>query len=566
MDMDKTGGGRGVTNDSKKKKKKKKGKRNRSSSKDAEHKSSPDVSPPPSSGGGGDGDKKKQTPLDTRPVDDARVAKVAKQVLAACSAAKTAIAQRNEAVRIWELVRERIRCTAWDTMLQRSKTGTPVEFIDRKQVREFKSFTRLRGFRYGGGGGSDTANGKTSGMPLWDRLSMEDDPRKEIAAVTGVLENHFSDLKRIYRHYSCAEPGSAGTMDLNEMWMLAKDTKLLDGPSLTLQSVQQLFLATSEALNNKPLTETASSTSGKGKAGRSRAGLSGGVVSSRAAAEIELMAPQFVEMLVRIADTKFSGISAAWTSGNDVRSPAPSGASEKLLTLSQCLTKLLDENIIPFACRSDADRFRRDLSRLEVKAVFRRHRDRLQSLFKHWCVAGEDHMDTGRWRSFARDRNFLSEAFTEAELFSVFNKIQDEEGALLASAGGLTLHADAKKKKSKAAKIEPTVDEKTAAGEEDGGGAAAGKKEADRQEAIAIGNLNDEMTFSEFSEGLAAIAVYKDPDPYLPLHQKIESFLLNSVFGKLSADKMGARGSSKAVPAESTGEASGEKDEGTAAN
>ena len=458
----------------------------------------------------------------TRAVDDERVAKVAKQVLAACSAAKAAIVRRNEAVRIWELLRERIRCAAWDTMLQRSKTGKCVEFIDRKQVREFKSFTRLRGFRYGGGGGSDTAKGSTSNMPLWQRLSMEDDPRKEIAAVTGVLESHFIDLKRIYRHYSCAEPGSAGTMDLNEMWMLAKDTKLLSESNLTLHTVQDLFVITSEAFSQK--SKTAGSMPGKSHRSRVNSQATG-----KSASEMELMAPEYVEMLVRIADVKFQGIASAFSDGSGT-------AVTDRLTLSQCLAKLLDENIIPYACRSDADRFRRDLSSLQVKAVFRRHRDRLQSLFKHWCVPGEDHMDTSRWRSFARDRNFLSEAFTEAELFSVFNKIQDEEGALLASAGGLTLSSNPKKRKGKDFSTKGGEDESTA-----NDGAA---KQADRQEAVAIGQLNDEMTFSEFSEGLAAIAVYKDPDPYLPMHQKIESFLLNSVFGKLSTDKSSSSSSS----------------------
>ena len=66
--------------------------------------------------------QKGDPPPARRPVDDARVAKVA---TGACCmpAAKDAIAKRNDAVRIWELVRERIRCAAWDTMLQRSKTA-----------------------------------------------------------------------------------------------------------------------------------------------------------------------------------------------------------------------------------------------------------------------------------------------------------------------------------------------------------------------------------------------------------------------------------------------------------
>ena len=96
--------------------------------------------------------------------------------------------------------------------------------------------------------------------------------------------------------------------------------------------------------------------------------------------------------------------------------------------------------------------------------------------------------------------------------------------------------------------VDLQVDEKTSS---TGASAVPAKKEADRQVAVAIGNLNDEMTFSEFTEGLAAIAVYKDPDPYLPLHQKLESFLVNSVFGKLTTDKSSSqpKSSSSKTPA-----------------
>jgi len=469
-------------------------------------------------------------------VDDVRVAKVAKQVLSACSAAKSAIARRNEAVQLWELVRERVRASAWHAMLQRS-IGKPIELIDRKSVREFKSFTRLRGFKYGGGGGSDTSKGTMEGMPLWDRLSLEDHPRQQIAALTFVLESHFSDLKRIYRHYSCAEPGAAGTMDVNELRMLIKDTKLLD-QTLTLNAIQHLFIATATANVGTSNTSTVSTNNGNTASNHLNR---------------ELMAPQFVEALVRLADAKFHEVATAWqddnqvtNSGTDQKKTTEDNSEQGLLSLSQCLEKLLDEFIIPYACRSDADRFRRDLSRLEVKAVFRRHRDRLQQLFRHWCVSGGEVMDATQFRAFARDRNFISVAFTESELFSVFNKIQDEEGAMLASTGGLQLHVSgeggnghgtgsgghkkSKKKKDNTEKTgKATTTPTTASGNKHG-------TVADQQDAIAMGHLNDEMTFSEFCEALAAIAVFKDPDPYLPLHQKLESFIFASVLGKLSSD------------------------------
>ena len=43
-----------------------------------------------------------------------------------------------------------------------------------------------------------------------------------------------------------------------------------------------------------------------------------------------------------------------------------------------------------------------------------------------------------------------------------------------------------------------------------------------------------QLTYSEYVEGLAAIAVYRDPDPYKPLAVKMEMFLKQELlrFGK----------------------------------
>ena len=319
-------------------------------------------------------------------------------------------------------------------------------------------------------------------------------------------------------------------MDLNELRMLIKDTKLLD-QTLTFNDVQHLFIATATANVGSSNNSTSASNSGT-------------AVSNHL--NRELMAPQFVEALIRLADAKFHDVATAWqddhasASGTEQSKKEEDDNEKVLLSLSQCLGKMLDEFIIPYACRSDADRFRRDISRLEVKAVFRRHRDRLQQLFRHWCVSGGEVMDATQFRSFARDRNFISAAFTESELFTVFNKIQDEEGAMLASAGGLQLHVSGsgsgskktKKKKDDKVKTMAAATTSSKNNEEKLGHGM----EADQQDAIAMGHLNDEMTFSEFCEALAAIAVFKDPDPYLPLHQKLESFIFASVLGKLSSD------------------------------
>ena len=83
---------------------------------------------------------------------------------------------------------------------------------------------------------------------------------------------------------------------------------------------------------------------------------------------------------------------------------------------------------------------------------------------------------------------------------NVFNRIQDEEGALLAAAGALDLGLDG----------------------------TTGKKTSANKTKNNI-RLDLELSFPELLEGLGALAVYKDPDPYLPMHQKLENFLKNSI-------------------------------------
>ena len=192
----------------------------------------------------------------------------------------------------------------------------------------------------------------------------------------------FVDVSLLVAVFSCT--GAAGTMDLNELWMLVKDTKLLDSQSLSLNDVQHLFTATAEAtVHNKDTLTTAGNSATGNTTGTS--------INST-----ELMASQFVEVLVRIADSKFHHLALAWseteeetsetsketskeiskeTSKETTASPNK-GESIQLLSLANCVEKMLNEYVIPYACRSDADRFRRDLSRTEVKAVFRNHRDR----------------------------------------------------------------------------------------------------------------------------------------------------------------------------------------------
>ena len=113
-------------------------------------------------------------------------------------------------------------------------------------------------------------------------------------------------------------------------------------------------------------------------------------------------------------------------------------------------------------------------------------------------------MDSKEFLKFVRDRQLINNSLSETELFQVFAKVQDDEGAFHSSVGALGLDEH---------------------GHDDG---IKGFKLSSK-----LGKLDVELTYPEFLEAIAAISIFKDPDPYIPLKQKIESFLLSDILVKV---------------------------------
>ena len=113
---------------------------------------------------------------------------------------------------------------------------------------------------------------------------------------------------------------------------------------------------------------------------------------------------------------------------------------------------------------------------------------------------GDGAMDTNEFLKFVRDRQLINNSFSEEEFYNVFNKVQDEEGAFHAAVGSLGLDEHGHDEGIKGFKL-----------------------------SSKLRKLDQELSYSEFLEGIAAIAIYKDPDPYVPLKQKIDTFLTQDI-------------------------------------
>lgn len=387
------------------------------------------------------------------PVDEVEIKRVGQQVLAACTAAKHALARHERATKLYERVRLRVRNFAWDAMNKRAD-GKPIDILDRRDHRERQAFTALRIDK-------ESKKAQKEGS-MWHRFSLEKEPEEEIQRISALLNEYYDDIKLIYRHYSTSKPGSSGTIDLAEFGMLMYDIKL---PSKTFPTavLENIF----------KLTNRVSESSKK--------------------VDMELNASEFVEVLLRVASKKYERESVAY--GQDT-------GRNKLKSFSELTRSFFNDNLIPFACRSDAERFRQELQTDEVKAVFRKFRDPLQRIFGKYSK-GDGAMDANEFLKFVRDRQLINNSFSEQELHHVFNKVQDEEGAFYAAVGNLGL---------------------------DDTGMEKGKEKF--KMSLKSSKLSSELNYMEFIEGIAAIAIFKDPDPYVPLKQKIEHFLTSEIVTK----------------------------------
>ena len=380
-------------------------------------------------------------------IDEKTVKKVGQQVMAACTAAKQAIQRHERATRLYERVRVRVRDYAWDAMNSRGK-GQPITILDRRLIRERKAFTELRINFQSKSGLQDGSMAK--------RFSLENDPNHEVKEIMEILMQNFEDLKRIYRHYSSSKPGAGGTMDLAEFGMMMFDIKL-PPKVFPVSIIEEIF----------KLTNKASETTAK--------------------YDLELEASEYIEALLRVASRLYQKQSTAF--GN------PKSSEEQLMSYSGLFHHFLENKLLPYACRSDAHRFREELKDESVKGIFRKYRDKLQQLFKKYAK-GDGAMDIKEFLKFIRDRQLINNSFSEDEFHNVFNKVQDDEGAFHAAVGSLGLDEHGHDEGIKGFKL-----------------------------SSKLRKLDQELSYPEFIEGIATISIYKDPDPYVPLKQKIETFL-----------------------------------------
>ena len=174
----------------------------------------------------------------------------------------------------------------------------------------------------------------------------------ELAHLENYLGKQYKDLKKIFRAYGALGGGAASTISRGEFATLMKDIRVYD-KSFTPAEADIIFLRSNWELD----AETG---------------------DLRASADRSLTCTEFVEALVRIAQARFS--------------------SQQTTTLKGCVEALFNRCLIPFAQRSDVDRFRKLLRQKRVQDVFAKYQSKLKMVFLE--TAGND--DTIQLDEFTR--------------------------------------------------------------------------------------------------------------------------------------------------------------------
>jgi hypothetical protein len=351
-------------------------------------------------------------------------------------------------------------------------------------------------------------------------VPVSDDELKSLhEAFEKIYRTHFFDTSRIFKYYAAGGEGGAATdISMSEWWQLANDCQYPGGKDpnkIEKTDIERCFHE----------TETEEEIAEAGKKAESRK-------AAEEKAEAALGADEADDMESDDEDDKkkenteeedYYDNEYEWDLADGEREIGPEAWIEGLLRVAMYkfrkvgdypkrLEKIIEEFLIPNACKSNTDTFRGELSMDEVQAVFKALKPQIMSIFKYYArvhvpIPGappqEPSMDGPAYMKMCKDSKLVTRKgdlrhdFPELECRKVFNDTQMEEEE---------------------------------AGSVDAGGGA------------------DEMIYMEYLECIGAIACFKFPNPYIPLQVKLDDMLKLIMFPnqeKFALKQVKAKGKKK---------------------
>ena len=293
--------------------------------------------------------------------------------------------------------------------------------------------------------------------------------------------NNFTNLKIFFSittspqcvtffDFEAGDDGDATSMSLSEFWEVIRDCELSKKTSDTEPIKKEIF---------NRIFDRADALEEDSEGGGSAA--SGG--------DAEITPDGFVNALIEISLRKYKK-EKSWSKRFDL---------------------LLTKGILPKACRTNTESFRKDISQDDVQAVYKKYALKLRAVFEHYAKQkikrikkenrksknGDDDDEKGgteldmgaiEWMKWCRDFKLITRSgdmrhdFGEEFATKVFRNVQ--------------------------------------AGGGDDGGDEGG---------ASVGGGDDSLIYLEFLEALAAVACFKLVNPYIPLATRLEQFLRDNI-------------------------------------
>ena len=271
-----------------------------------------------------------------------------------------------------------------------------------------------------------------------DLVKNDDNPEEEIRKLETYLGSRFHDLRKIYKAYAAlggSDGGGASSISMGEFMDLVKDSKLTN-QSFTTNDVDLIFIRT-----NWEVDEDGKRTNQANNPDRA------------------LTSNEYVEALVRCAHGRYK--------------------KQAQSELTECVIKMFENNIIPYAQRSDADAFRKLLAGKKIREIFTKHEKKLKKMYAN--IAGDDGLINCKEFNdlLYRKKIVDGKTVTTKNVLKIFNNVQED------------------------------------------GDPAEGEDDWEDME----------MSYPEFLEALAAVASFCNPDPYIAFEQRLEFFLLIRMVG-----------------------------------
>lgn len=383
---------------------------------------------------------------------------------------------------LWKATRNRVTNFAWEILSRRGEEGHSglVQMPDRKLERETRVYTTL------------SASRMCAFFPHLNNNLLD------LKAIEALLKQHVGALRLVFQHYAASteeEEDDVCTMSMDEFYLFLKETKVLNA-QLPLSAVQRIFIRVNESLEDTEEVHEEDTDTDADEEDVDGIHYHHTLVSldddDSDNPDFEFTATEFIEALCFVAERRIQ----LSTTHEDI------GTNSLVLKFHM----LLQHFILPHAndrLHDDPEEelsFRSQLLTKACKAMWITHKVLLQGFYRAYTLeSGGSSLTTAGFRRMIEDAAWLSTAdssvqhmwFTVADMKSIFEHLQQKP---------LEQHQAKPQRR----------------------GAHHHHRSLEKQQLLME---KMELTYSEFCQAIAAIAVYYTPDPFLELHVKIDRLL-----------------------------------------